>query len=240
MGRLGCSRLAGPFFRALTVLTTLLLVMPSALATAQPPIPLSIETISPAMLTVGQEGLPYSDLITATGGIAPYHWSATGLPEGLTIRERISSTSVSTAAIRGTSEEDGRFAVNVKVTDSSGQESDENLELEVTGPYMTVPSPVLDDAIAGEAYDASIGVIGGLPLLHFVVSINTDIPPGLSVDSAGAVVGTPTTPGQYKFVVFVTDSSYFPEKIAPTIYITVAARCSKILATPPVVNMCVG
>jgi Putative Ig domain len=241
MGRMRFRRLVDvAVARALTVTTALLLALPAGPASAQNAAPpLAIEGISPPMLTVGKQGQPYSDLVTATGGTAPYHWSATGLPRGLIVRETMTSTWVTTAAVRGTPEQDGPFSLDLEVTDSSGQESNEHLELEILGPYMTVPTPVLDDAIKGEAYKATVGVEGGLPPLHFMVRANADIPPGLSVGPAGDVVGTPTTPGRYRFVVFVTDSSYFPQKIAPTVYITVAVQCGGSL-TPSTVDMCVG
>jgi cytoskeletal protein CcmA (bactofilin family) len=46
------------------------------------PVTLHITTTS---LPDGIQGVPYSTAVTASGGTTPYHWSATGLPEGLSI-----------------------------------------------------------------------------------------------------------------------------------------------------------
>lgn len=210
----------------IAMVVTLLLVTPDAPAVAQsPPVPLSIPRVSPPVMKVGQQGQPYSYTVTATGGVAPYHWSATGLPDGLAIRQIVSSIGTTSADVVGTPGQDGPFSVGVKVTDSSGQESDEDLELEVLGPYMTVPDPVLDDAIKGLTYRGTIGTRGGRLPLHFSVVSNSDMPPGLSVEASGKVTGSPTKPGQYSFIVSITDSSYYPQKVLPTIYITVALPC---------------
>jgi hypothetical protein len=50
--------------------------------------------------------------VTATGGTAPYLWSASKLPAGVSIN-------AATGAISGTPTKAGTYTVTVKVTDSS-------------------------------------------------------------------------------------------------------------------------
>jgi Putative Ig domain len=63
-------------------------------------------------------GVSYTTTLTAGGGVAPYIWSATGLPSGITLSSSgvlsgtVSSTTCSTAQCS--------FAFTVTVTDSSG------------------------------------------------------------------------------------------------------------------------
>jgi hypothetical protein len=76
------------------------------------PAPLVITNTSP--LPAAQVGIAYSQQMTATGGVAPYTWTATGLPSGLTINP-------STGLISGTPgpTSNGTFSsVVVTVTDS--------------------------------------------------------------------------------------------------------------------------
>ena len=53
---------------------------------------------------------PYDAKLTATGGTAPIAWSASGLPQGLSINS-------ATGEITGTPQSFGNFAVSVTVTD---------------------------------------------------------------------------------------------------------------------------
>jgi hypothetical protein len=63
-------------------------------------------------LPYGQVGLPYSATLSASGGVAPYNWFATGLPAGLMLSNN--------GAITGTPTVTGSFNVAVKVVDSRG------------------------------------------------------------------------------------------------------------------------
>ncbi len=57
---------------------------------------------------------PYSASLTATGGTAPYGWTATGLPTGLTINS-------TTGVVAGTPTAAGSYATTVTATDAGGK-----------------------------------------------------------------------------------------------------------------------
>ena len=67
-------------------------------------------TVTTASLAAGTVGAPYTAPLAASGGTAPYTFTATGLPTGLT---------VSGASITGTPTEAGTFTVNVTATDAT-------------------------------------------------------------------------------------------------------------------------
>jgi hypothetical protein len=75
----------------------------------QPP-PLAIALPTFANATVGQ---PYTaPAITASGGVPPYSWTATGLPPGMTINS-------TTGIISGTPTTAGNYNATVTVTDAA-------------------------------------------------------------------------------------------------------------------------
>lgn len=72
-------------------------------------------TITPATLPEANQGLSYTQTITASGGIAPYSYAVTAgaLPEGLTL-------SGTTGVISGTPVGSGAASFTITVTDSTG------------------------------------------------------------------------------------------------------------------------
>jgi hypothetical protein len=99
--------------------------------------PLQIITSNLPNATVG---LPYHYLMLGAGGLTPYSWSllSSNLPAGLTF------TPV-TGEIGGTPTVSGSYALNVRVTDSNGQNLDKTLSLNIAGsaqPLTLQPLPI--------------------------------------------------------------------------------------------------
>ena len=68
-------------------------------------------------------------------------------------------------------------------------------------------SPVTQPTgIVGTPYDATIVGVGGIAPYSFRLDMS-DLPPGLSLDAAGRITGTPTRAGGFDFNVLVTDST---------------------------------
>ncbi len=74
----------------------------------------SVVITSPATITPGKETEPYSYTFTATGGTAPYAWSATGLPGFLGLNPNTGELSGTPTNADG-----GTYNLSVTVTDAS-------------------------------------------------------------------------------------------------------------------------
>jgi hypothetical protein len=159
--------------------------------------PLSITTTS---LSPGQSGVAYSATLSATGGTAPYSWTAKSgsLPAGL---------SLSTAgAISGTPTAAGASSFVAQVMDSkSSSASSGNLSIAISGGTLQITTITAATGTVGTAYGFQLAATGGVPPYSW--SSTTGFPPGLSVNPAGVVSGTPTKAGTFNPSITVTDET---------------------------------
>jgi hypothetical protein len=165
---------------------------------------LSLTTTS---LPGGTVGVAYSGLVAATGGTAPYKYSASGLPSGLSI-------SSSTGAVTGTPAQSsvGATTVAFKVTDSTSptvQTGTSNLQITIAAAVVagkvTITTASLPVGTVGVAYSGAIAATGGTTPYTYSAS---GLPSGLSINSStGAITGTTTTVGTATVSVTVTDST---------------------------------
>ncbi|WP_160295188.1 putative Ig domain-containing protein [Geobacter sp. OR-1] len=155
-------------------------------------------TIASSSLHEGEVGLPYSQMLAANGGMAPYTWSSTGnLPSGLTLNAL-------TGELSGTPAAAGTSSITITVTDSNGTITSKQLSIIVYGQLSISPA-AFSDGVIGSPYSQSIGFSGGKS--DYILSVIAgSIPAGLSMDASGMVTGTPTTSGTFTFTVQVSDS----------------------------------
>lgn len=153
--------------------------------------------VSTATLPDATPGVPYSAVLAATGGEPPYSWSVSGLPAGL--------TSTTAGAIGGTPTETGTFRVGATVTDAEGRTAGKYLTLVVQAPALTITtvSP-LPEARQGIAVNQVFSSTGGVPPYTWGIA-GGSVPPGLRF-SAGTLSGTPSTTGDFQFIVQLRDS----------------------------------
>lgn len=167
------------------------------------PTPVSITTTA---LPDARQGVPYSQLVIASGGVAPYSWTVTSgsLPDGLTLNP-------ATGIIRGTPTGSGASAFTVGVTDSltpSAQTATQALTLTVDpAATLSISTTALPEGTQGAAYSAPLDAGGGTAPDAWSV-ISGALPDGLALNPAtGTISGTPTGAGTSSFTVQVTDSS---------------------------------
>jgi Putative Ig domain/Cohesin domain len=181
-------------------------------------------TITSTSLPNATQNVTYSGTtVSAAGGTAPYSWSTTGLPAGL-------SFDPATRTISGTPTVSGNFTVNITVTDSSTPPGNQvahlslavypqllittslltrsGVEVFPANPpsFWTIPPP---GWVVNQPYTATLTATGGKGTYSWSAS---GLPPGLTLDPAtGIISGTPNTPNTaslnaFNISVTVTDS----------------------------------
>lgn len=169
-------------------------------------------SITTSSLPNGTVGSAYNAPVAATGGTTPYTWSwiaqsGSSLPPGLSINS-------STGAITGTAGgSGGTYNVTVTVTDASSpqQHTSANYSITITVSTLTVTttSGNLPQGTVNSLYpNTNLSASGGVPPYSWTLSSGT-LPPGLILNTAGTISGTPTTAtgSPFGFTVKVTDSA---------------------------------
>ncbi|RSM51801.1 hypothetical protein DMB66_40935 [Actinoplanes sp. ATCC 53533] len=164
--------------------------------------PVQIDAIAP--MNVTQDANATGLTPTARYGQPPYSWQATGLPTGLAINP-------STGAVTGKYADGTRYLTTFTVTDSTGAVATMTVVVNVAAKtpadvQVTAPSP--DSPNQSTAVDATpslttAGADGGGGNPRYVWTA-AGLPPGLTVETDGAITGRPTTKGVYVVTLTVT------------------------------------
>ena len=118
--------------------------------------PLAVETTSLAAAVVGNA---YSTSLLATGGLAPYQWSASGLPQGLTLD---ASSGQLTGTPTSTDSAASPYTIQVKVTDAEGATDTASLALYVVSTSVAITTATLPSAEVDACYSTTIDATGGV------------------------------------------------------------------------------
>jgi large repetitive protein len=142
------------------------------------------------------------------GGVAPYTWSITGLPPGITQQPQATG-STAAAGIVGTADVAGTYHLTVAVTDSEQprQTLTEHYTFVVLQPNSEVwgvIGPGLASGTVGVPFSASFIATNGVTATFSVSS--GEPPPGISLNSTtGVLAGTPTERGIFTFDIVATN-----------------------------------
>ncbi|AEV85403.1 hypothetical protein ACWT_4383 [Actinoplanes sp. SE50] len=134
---------------------------------------------------------------SAAGGTTPYTWSATGLPNGLSIDS-------ATGVITGTPDTLGASNVTVTVTDARKQNAKVSFVWTIySAPKLAIP-PKQDTYIDTAAVPLQMVATDGVGPYTWTA---TSLRAGMSIgSSSGLITGTPAALGTAHVVVTVTDS----------------------------------
>lgn len=163
-----------------------------------------IITVNPATLPNGTVGTPYNQIITATGGTAPYTFaiSSGALPTGLTLNP-------TTGAITGSPTTAGTFTFTITATDVNGCSGSRLYEITIAGPgcaVITLSPTTLPPGQVNTVYSQSVLASGGTPPYTYAISSGA-LPNGLTLNPAtGAITGVPVQTGLFNFTIQATDS----------------------------------
>ncbi|MGY0675014.1 putative Ig domain-containing protein [Xanthomonas campestris] len=223
----GTPTVSGTFNFTLTVTDS----TPSPAAQASQSYTLSIAgaTLVPGQPTLppAVRGTPYSQVLTATGGVAPYTYSvASGtLPAGLTL--------ASNGVLSGTPTAEGSTSFTIAVADAGNASATQAYTFTVAAPNLALPASNLPAGTAGQAYTAAISpATGGTAPYSYALTAGA-LPSGVVLDAAtGALSGTPTVSGTFNFTLTATDSTPSPAAQANQSYTLSIAGATLVPSQP--------
>ena len=195
--------------------------------TRQQPLSITITTVlnfAQPTLPTGSVNSLYSTTLTATGGLAPYTWSYTGLPSWLAATP---STTLS-STLTGTPSAAGPFSFTVKLADSSVPPQTQSWNLSSTIYLgLTITTPSLPYGFQSTLYSQQLGAAGGSGNYSWAITAGS-LPTGFSpIPTSGLISGTPTATGTSSFTVQVTDTTTTKTATQPlSILITTALSFS--------------
>lgn len=173
---------------------------------------------SPTSLSNARNGFAYSESFVATGGVAPYTFTASGaLPIGMGLAsDGTLSGTPATAA--------GPYTFDVLVTDNVGTTMSRSYTLNVDPASMGIAPAFMPQGTVGATFSTQLFTTGGAGTYAYTITAGA-LPPGITL-LGDTVSGTPTATGTFNFTVTATDQNgdtavkaYALEVIAATVVV---------------------
>ncbi len=157
-------------------------------------------TFTTTSLPGGSVGTAYAAAVVATGGAGTltYKLTAGSLPAELGLS--------AAGAISGTPATAATSSFTVTASDAYGDTGSANLSITIAAaPPITFTTTSLPAGVVNVAYSQTVVATGGGGTLTYKVTTGS-LPAGLTMSSAGAISGTPTTTGTSGFTVTASDA----------------------------------
>lgn len=159
--------------------------------------PASVDLSAACSLQPATRGVPYSQLLRASGGSGPYTYRLLGqLPLGM-------SLDPASGAINGSASVSGDFGFPVEVRDARANTRTVDCSFQVWEPEVAISGCPLPLASVGTAISRSLSATGGEgPYTYAVIGA---LPQGVTLTKDGGIVGTPRQSGGFLFRVVASD-----------------------------------
>src|SRR5262249_40753354 len=164
-------------------------------------------------------GFPCIRGISSFSGVkAPFTWTATGLPAGMSIRfGDATSFTPGDAEVFGLPRAIGTFVVHVTMTDADGIANSNDFPLRIS-PLLLPEFP--PGGTLNQPYSSHIRAIGGTPPYGATI-VDGALPAGISFDAGTLnLSGTPLENGSFRIVLRITDSASNILKVARGLFIS--------------------
>lgn len=171
-------------------------------------LPCPVITVNPAALPNGTVGTPYNQVVSASGGTAPYTFSVSSgaLPTGLVLNP-------ATGVISGTPTTAATFNFTITAVDAVGCLGSRPYTIITAAPgcpVIVLNPTTLPTGMMGVPYSQTITASGGTAPYTYAVS-NGALPAGLTLNAAtGAISGVPLQTGLFTFTIQATDAAACP------------------------------
>jgi hypothetical protein len=158
-------------------------------------------SISSGALASGAVNTPYSQSLSASGGVESYTWavSAGALPAVLSLSSSGTLAGIPTAP--------GPFSFGVMATDRAGAIATVTVSLTVLAAPLTIVTQSVPSGVTGLGYPQQVlGASGGVLPYTWAVTAGS-LPTGLSLSPAGSLTGIPTATGSFPVTTTATDNA---------------------------------
>jgi len=164
-----------------------------------------------------------------TGGTAPQAWSvgAGQLPPGIGLS--------SGGVISGSPGATGTYSLTARLQDSASpaQVASIALSIRVAAPLLiSTPSGALPSVLFSAPYNQTLTSTGGNPPIAWSLA-SGQLPPGITLSTAGVLNGSSTSIGLFSFAVKAADSSSPQQSANASFSISVASNLSISFSTQP-------
>ncbi|MBS1875690.1 MAG: putative Ig domain-containing protein [Acidobacteria bacterium] len=156
--------------------------------------------ITTTALPNAQVSFGFTYTLGASGGNGQFTWSASGLPSWLGL--------ASSGVLSGVAPSAGQYPFTATVTDSYGVSASRQFSLTAVGSTtpLAISSAGVSNCVVNQPCTGLLSATGGTPPYTFSLAL-TSGPGPFTVDSTGAISGTPTSAGSFSVTAVVTDSA---------------------------------